>query len=141
MRAVATAWAAHSPEQGVQFVRDDSDERASQAELDALATQLDDLASFFVQDSEDPPSPQPSSEHVAKILARSTYRSRDSVVPLAAPLPDTTVSEASYDTTAGDAPRFFSSLDESGVSAALGGGDPFVVGRLAPRAGAASRAH
>lgn len=134
MRAVATAWATNSPEQGVQFVRDDNDERVSQAELGALATQLDDLASFFVQDSEDPPSPQPSSEHVAKILARSTYRSRDSMLPVA-PLPDTTVSEASYDTTAGDVPRFFSSLDEPGAPPPIGNYDPFVVGRLAPRTG------
>ncbi|WFD23022.1 Cell morphogenesis protein PAG1 [Malassezia equina] len=133
MRAVATAWATRSPEQGVPFVRDDSEERASQAELDALATQLDDLASFFVQDSEDPPSPQPSSEHVAKILARSTYRSRDSMLPVAAPLPDMTSSEASYDTTAGDGPRFFSSMDGSGTSL-ISSSDPFVVGRLAPRA-------
>lgn len=135
MRAVAQAWSSCAPAPDVQFVRDDSDERASQFELGALATQLDDLASFFVQDSEAPPSPPLSSEHVAKILARSTYRSRDSVLPMVAPGADVTASEASYDTTAGDVSRWFPRLDEPPApGAAEAHADPFVVGRLAPHA-------
>lgn len=54
-------------------------------ELGALASQLDDLASYFGQSDEEVEAPQ--TEDVAKILARSTYRTRDSVLFAAAPPP------------------------------------------------------
>lgn len=66
IKAVSRAW--EPPERGMMpFVTDDVDDID---ELDSLANQLDDLASFFVQDSVETPSPQPTD--VAKVLARST---------------------------------------------------------------------
>ncbi|KAI3627073.1 TAO3 [Malassezia furfur] len=56
-------------------------------ELGALAVQLDDLATFFGQDDAGAPLVHPHTEHVAKILARSTYRARDSMLFAAAPPP------------------------------------------------------
>lgn len=64
-----------------QHTRDDADE------LGALAVQLDDLATFFGQDDAGAPLVHPHTEHVAKILARSTYRARDSMLFAAAPPP------------------------------------------------------
>ena len=49
--------------------------------------QLDDLATFFGQDDAGAPLVHPHTEHVAKILARSTYRARDSMLFAAAPPP------------------------------------------------------
>ncbi|WFC94445.1 Cell morphogenesis protein PAG1 [Malassezia brasiliensis] len=66
---------------GAQCARDDADE------LGALAVQLDDLATFFGQDDAGAPLAHPHTEHVAKILARSTYRARDSMLFAAAPPP------------------------------------------------------
>lgn len=98
MQAVSKTWSVPDSERGVlAFVPDgDGDADDERDELDTLASQLDDLASFFVQDSTEPPSPQPS--QVAKILARSA---RHSYIPQ--PSLETTTnsldaSTASYDT-------------------------------------------
>lgn len=99
---------------------------APQHELGLLASQLDDLALFFAQDTEPPPSPRSSHGQVAKILARSVYApteppSRASPTPpemeypspepvtSLLPLYDRTMSDRSYDTTAPDASRLFGS--------------------------------
>lgn len=73
LQAVSQTWAPPNLERGALPFVPDGDASDEPDELDTLASQLDDLASFFVQDSTEPPSPQPS--QVAKILARSTRHS------------------------------------------------------------------
>lgn len=83
IRAVSRAWEAPETERGLAFMLDEGD--LPETELDALTSQLDDLASFFVQDSTDippPDPPSPQSFQVAQILSRSTYSQRDSFSPV-----------------------------------------------------------
>lgn len=122
LQSVAGAWRA-SPEQvGASFVSEAGGGASDKShELGSLASQLDDLASFFGQD--EPEAPQVHS-HVAKILARST---RDSVLLPSVPL-DVSATDLSADTTTAETSRLFDSFfDVSRTRAA----DPFVVGRLA----------
>ncbi|WFD01868.1 Cell morphogenesis protein PAG1 [Malassezia obtusa] len=89
-------------------------------ELGTLASQLDDLASYFGQDDAgDGGAPAPHTEHVAKILARSTYRTRDSVLFAAAPPPLDAVLTGLYGEGALDADRSGGSSASSGASAAV----------------------
>ncbi|KOS15114.1 tao3-transcriptional activator of och1 [Malassezia pachydermatis] len=130
MKAVSQAWT--PPAQLTSTVSFVSDAHASvpppsTAELGCLASQLDDLALFFAQDSSrDTPSPKPSHDHVAKILARSTYQRRESIMPWSEP-DTTTMSDMSYNTTAGDASRFFGKMYEGVPAPATRGSDPFVL--------------
>lgn len=83
IRAVSRAWEAPETERGLAFMLDEGD--LPETELNALTSQLDDLASFFVQDSTDiapPDPPSPQSFQVAQILSRSTYSQRDSFSPV-----------------------------------------------------------
>ena len=134
----------------------DEDERLSRdalgddADMGALASQLSDLASFFTQDGEDglrdlpatPTMPQESltcpESHVAKILSRSTFGSRDSM--LFAARRENNTSDADMSVLALDAsfasssPGIRSSTPaKSGAAPQLS--DPFLTGStLAPNA-------
>lgn len=88
--AVSRAWAATLHEMGSEA----APAQCHADELDSLAVQLDDLASYFGQSDEDNASPTALPEHMAQILSRSNYRTRDSVL-FAAPPPalDTVLTE------------------------------------------------
>ncbi|PKI85006.1 Cell morphogenesis protein PAG1 [Malassezia vespertilionis] len=104
MHALSCAWDASLDTQPERASVSDAMPNAA---LGDLASQLDDLASYFGQDDAEHAGPR-HTEHVAKILARSMYRTRDSVLFAAAPPPpDAAPAETFHgaDTASGPAMR------------------------------------